>query len=136
MNDRGLGSGGAAVLSVARNSVETDRVACDVEASLILSMSGHGTISIPSVEEGVAPEQHQNPPQPSGCRHPLQRSKFKSQFGSPPRPPERPPDGKQPPKNKIITIWRKVSILIEKTDTPILNNLLDNIETTARSTTQ
>ncbi|GBP67639.1 RNA-directed DNA polymerase from mobile element jockey [Eumeta japonica] len=41
-----------------------------------------------------------------------------------------PPDGEQPPKNKIITSWRKVSLLLEETDTPILNNIPDNIETT------
>ncbi|GBP55971.1 Probable RNA-directed DNA polymerase from transposon BS [Eumeta japonica] len=41
-----------------------------------------------------------------------------------------PPDGEQPPKNKTITSWRKVSLLLEETDTPILNNIPDNIETT------
>ncbi|GBP57232.1 RNA-directed DNA polymerase from mobile element jockey [Eumeta japonica] len=41
-----------------------------------------------------------------------------------------PPDGKQPPKNKIIMSWRKVSLLLEETDTPILNNIPDNIEMT------
>ncbi|GBP32126.1 hypothetical protein EVAR_80893_1 [Eumeta japonica] len=40
------------------------------------------------------------------------------------------PDGEQPPKNKIITSWRKVLLLFEETDTPILNNIPDNIETT------
>ncbi|GBP32526.1 hypothetical protein EVAR_23937_1 [Eumeta japonica] len=34
------------------------------------------------------------------------------------------------PKNKTITSWRKVSLLLEETDTPILNNIPDNIETT------
>ncbi|GBP97051.1 hypothetical protein EVAR_46750_1 [Eumeta japonica] len=34
------------------------------------------------------------------------------------------------PQNKTITSWRKVSLLLEETDTPILNNIPDNIETT------
>ncbi|GBP16386.1 Probable RNA-directed DNA polymerase from transposon BS [Eumeta japonica] len=41
-----------------------------------------------------------------------------------------PPDGEQPSKKKIITSWRKVSFLLEETDTPILNNIPDNIKTT------
>ncbi|GBP59910.1 RNA-directed DNA polymerase from mobile element jockey [Eumeta japonica] len=41
-----------------------------------------------------------------------------------------PPDGEQPPKNKRITSWRKVSLLLEETDTPILKNILNNVETT------
>ncbi|GBP82285.1 hypothetical protein EVAR_86639_1 [Eumeta japonica] len=41
-----------------------------------------------------------------------------------------PPDGEQPPKNKTVTSWRKVSLLLEETDTPIINNIPDNIETT------
>ncbi|GBP61343.1 hypothetical protein EVAR_50825_1 [Eumeta japonica] len=41
-----------------------------------------------------------------------------------------PPDGEQPPKNKIITSWRNVSLLLEETDTRILNNIPVNIETT------
>ncbi|GBP96853.1 hypothetical protein EVAR_69911_1 [Eumeta japonica] len=41
-----------------------------------------------------------------------------------------PPNGEQPPKNKIITSWRKVSLLLQETDIPILNDIPDNIETT------
>ncbi|GBP82550.1 Probable RNA-directed DNA polymerase from transposon BS [Eumeta japonica] len=41
-----------------------------------------------------------------------------------------PPDGEQTSKKKIITSWRKMSLLLEDTDTPLLNNILDNIETT------
>ncbi|GBP15054.1 hypothetical protein EVAR_6694_1 [Eumeta japonica] len=38
--------------------------------------------------------------------------------------------GEQPRKNEIIASWRKVSLLLEETDTLILNNIPDNMETT------
>ncbi|GBP89463.1 hypothetical protein EVAR_52513_1 [Eumeta japonica] len=62
----------------------------------------------------------------------MYRDSPKSQFGSPPSPPENRASRRRtaPHKNKTITSWRKVSLLLEETDTPILNNIPDNIETT------
>ncbi|GBP24947.1 hypothetical protein EVAR_12614_1 [Eumeta japonica] len=41
-----------------------------------------------------------------------------------------PPYRRQPPKEKIITTWKKVSLVLEVTDTRILNSIPDDIKTT------
>ncbi|GBP88722.1 hypothetical protein EVAR_60658_1 [Eumeta japonica] len=53
---------------------------------------------------------------------------------SPPSPPEnRASRRRTAPKQN--NYWRKVSPYLEETDTPILNNIPDNIETTDETTT-
>ncbi|GBP11813.1 hypothetical protein EVAR_74468_1 [Eumeta japonica] len=52
----------------------------------------------------------------------------KSQFGSPPRPPEV-NAYRRPSDVKAVTNWLKVLLLLEVTNTSILNSILDKIET-------